>query len=249
MSIPLSTAAADPPSMPLRLAFVVAALGAIVGAGLDESLALEGGRWLYWLCKPLATALVFVLVWRTAVPVSPVYRRRMLTGIAFSWLGDVFLMLSPQWFVAGLLGFLLAHLCFIAAFLSDKPLAAQPLPWLLCLGYGAFAAWLLWPGLDGVLHAAVPLYIAVLATMAGQAIGRALWLRAHRQPHAPAAQLAASGALVFMLSDSLLAWNRFMTPLPWSAVGVLGTYYLAMWLIGRSVDAQAGRSTSARVAI
>ncbi len=241
-----STLASDPPPASLRLAFAVAALGAIVGASLDESLGWHDGRWLYWLCKPLATALVFVLVWRTAAPVSPVYRRRLLAGIACSWVGDVFLMLSPVWFVAGLLGFLLAHLFFIAAFLSDKPWAARPLPWLLCLGYGVGAAWLLWPALDAVLRIAVPLYIAVLASMGGQAIGRALWLR--DAPTAPAVRLAGIGALVFMASDSMLAWNRFMTPLPWAAAGVLGTYYVAMWLIGRSADARAGQRASARVA-
>ena len=238
MSALPQTTAAEPPPAWLQWGILIAAIGAIVGASLSEEWSIDGGRWLYWLCKPLATALIFVLAWRVVEPVSPVYRRWILAGIAFSWVGDVFLMLSPPWFVAGLLGFLLAHLCFIAAFLSDKPLLARPLPWLLCLGYGVFAAWLLWPGLASVLRVAVPLYIAVLATMGGQAVGRALWLRSRPDARAPAARLAAIGALVFMLSDSLLAWNRFMAPLPWSAAGVLGTYYVAMWLIGRSVDAR-----------
>ncbi|MEW5308342.1 MAG: hypothetical protein WDW38_000311 [Sanguina aurantia] len=39
------------------------------------------------------------------------------------------------------------------------------------------------------------------------------------------------GALVFMLSDGLLAWNKFMAPLPAAAAAVLGTYYVALWLI------------------
>jgi len=236
LSTPIAPGA--PPAW-LKPALVVAAMGAIVGASVGSGEVVDGWRWLHWLCKPLATALIFTMVWCVRSPVSQVYRRRILNGIAFSLVGDVFLMLSPRWFVAGLLGFLLAHGWFIAAFLSDKPLVVGPLAWLLCLAYGALAVWLLWPTLELPLRIAVPLYIAVLATMAGQAVGRALWLRARRDPHALVAGFAATGALVFMLSDSLLAWNRFLVPLRWSAAAVLGAYYVALWLIARSVDARA----------
>ena len=41
------------------------------------------------------------------------------------------------------------------------------------------------------------------------------------------------GAAFFMLSDALLAINRFVTPLPWAALGVLGTYFTAQVLIAR----------------
>lgn len=227
----------------LMPALCLAAAGAMSGATVGTAEIVDGWRWLHWFCKPLATALIFVMVWQVRWPVARIYRRRVLLGIAFSLIGDVFLMLSPRWFVAGLLGFLIAHAWFIAAFVSDKPLLAKPLSWLLCLVYGAFAVWLLWPALVPPLHIAVPLYIAVLATMAGQAVGRARWLRARRDPQMEAAGFAAIGALVFMLSDSLLAWNRFMAPLPYSAVAVLGTYYVALWLIARSVDARSASTT------
>jgi len=41
----------------------------------------------------------------------------------------------------------------------------------------------------------------------------------------------AVGAVFFMLSDSLLAINRFVTPLPLSGLWVLSTYYTAQILI------------------
>lgn len=218
------------------LALCAAAAGAIAGAMFGAAEAVDGWRWLHWFCKPLATLLILAMVWQVSAPVSRAYRQRVLAGIVFSLAGDVFLMLSPRWFVAGLAGFLIAHGCFIAAFVNDKPLLEKPLPWLLCLAYGAAAVWLLWPALDPLLRFAVPLYIAVLASMAGQAVGRARWLRARRDPQAKAAAFAATGALIFMLSDSLLAWNRFMAPLRYASAAVLGTYYVALWLIARSVD-------------
>ena len=65
----------------------------------------------------------------------------------------------------------------------------------------------------------------LIATMAAQAWGR------HRVLRNPASLLVAAGASLFMLSDSLLAINRFVQPLPWAAVGVLATYYAAQALI------------------
>jgi uncharacterized membrane protein YhhN len=219
-------------------ALALAVFGAVAGAIMGSENAVDSWRWLHWVCKPLATSLILVWVWRMRVPVSRAYRQRILVGIFFSLMGDIFLMLSPRWSIAGLLGFLLAHGWFIAAFLTDKPLLARPLSWLLCLAYGAVAVAVLWPALDVPLRVAVPVYIAGLATMAGQALGRARWMGARGNANAGLARFAAAGALVFLLSDSLLAWNRFMTPLPASAAAVLGTYYAAMWLIARSVDAR-----------
>ena len=46
---------------------------------------------------------------------------------------------------------------------------------------------------------------------------------------------AAIGGLLFMLSDSLLAWNRFHSALPLTTLWVLGSYYAALWFIARSV--------------
>ncbi len=46
-----------------------------------------------------------------------------------------------------------------------------------------------------------------------------------------AARCVAYGALLFMLSDTLLAVDRFVHPLAWAGLGVLGTYYAAQWLI------------------
>jgi uncharacterized membrane protein YhhN len=44
---------------------------------------------------------------------------------------------------------------------------------------------------------------------------------------------------MFMLSDSLLAWNRFHAAIPWATLWVLSTYYLALWWIARSVRSSA----------
>lgn len=211
------------------------AAGAIVGS-LKTGGGADAWHWLHWICKPLATCLLFLLAWRASRPVSASYRRRVLFGIAFCLLGDVLLMLPQDLFVPGLVSFLVAHACFIAAFSSDVRFLVRWWPWIACLAFGAGMGFLLWPGIAPAMRAPVFLYIGVLATMAGQAVGRASWLRAQADVRAVSARFAAAGALLFMSSDSLLAWDRFRAALPWAALYILATYYLALWLIARSVE-------------
>lgn len=220
----------------LAVAVLVAAGAAIVGALPAKH--GPGWLWLYWCGKPLATALIFVLAWCARPAVSPRYRWLVLAGIACSLVGDVLLMLPGDLFVPGLLAFLLAHACFITAFLGDSRFAAPAWPLAICLAYGAVNLALLWSAIDAPLRVPVIVYVAVLACMGGQALARA-W--AHRgDVLAPAAWRAARGALVFMLSDSVLAWDRFRGPLPLASLWVLSAYYLALWWIAHSVQS-AGR--------
>jgi uncharacterized membrane protein YhhN len=220
----------------LALAVIVLAIGAIAGDLLAANPAGSGWLWLHWCCKPVATMLIFVLAWRAQPAVSGRYRRWILTGILFSCCGDVLLMLPQDLFVPGLLAFLLGHLCFLAAFLGDSRFAARPFLMLASLGYGAINLLLLWPSIAVSLRLPVIVYVTVLACMAGQAAVRARGFAMRRNALAGSAMRAAVGALVFMLSDSLLAWNRFHAPIPLADLWVLSTYYLALWWIARSVQ-------------
>jgi uncharacterized membrane protein YhhN len=67
--------------------------------------------------------------------------------------------------------------------------------------------------------------------MGWQAAGQ--WL-AVRESWAAA---ALAGAILFTVSDGVLAWNRFRSPLPGAQALVLGTYWPAQWLIAWSVRA------------
>ena len=93
----------------------------------------------------------------------------------------------------------------------------------LTVGLAVYA--FLWSGLNPVLKGAVAAYVLVIALMAAQAIGRATLLRDK------AAVAVAVGACFFMLSDALLATNRFVQPLPLAQLWVLSSYYLAQILI------------------
>ena len=214
----------------------MAAVAAILGALLADPALADGWRMLHWACKPLATALILLLAWSAQPALSTRYRRRIVAGIVCSLLGDVLLMLPQDLFVPGLVAFLCGHLCFLAAFLGDSRFAVRPW-WLLASWcYGAVNLWLLWDSISVSLRLPVIIYVVVLSGMGGQALARA-WMFVRRgDAQAGSARRAAFGAVLFMLSDSLLAWNRFHAAIPLSSLWVLSTYYLALWWIARSVQ-------------
>lgn len=86
----------------------------------------------------------------------------------------------------------------------------------------------LWPGLGAGLRVPVVIYVAALSAMAAQAIGRAGVLGTS------AARAAGWGAGLFVLSDALLAINRFRAPFTGAHIAVMVTYFAAQWLIARS---------------
>lgn len=211
---------------------VLAAVAAIIGASLDGD-----GRWLHYIAKPLATLLIAAIVWR-ASSAAPGYRRAILLGMGFSCLGDIALMLPFDAFVPGLIAFLLAHVCYIVAFRAGFR-AGRGLLFaaaLLALFAGLNLAGL-WPLLPGDLRIPVVVYVVVLALMATLALARAWSPNAASLPSTATARWAAIGAVLFVISDSVLAWDRFGGGLPAASLCVLSTYYAAQYCIARSAAA------------
>jgi uncharacterized membrane protein YhhN len=214
----------------------------ILGIGLSGLLAIIGSsasdagiglRYVHYAFKPLTTALIFLCAWRTTNLINPRYQRAVLAGITLSLCGDVFLMLPKDvlasGFLLGLGSFLIAHLFFLRAFTSDARLFSNPLVALSLLLIGCANLAVLWPGLASGLKVPVIMYMLCLLAMVAQAISR------HLQWRWRSSQLAAFGGILFLLSDILLAYNKFYTPIPLSALWILSTYYTALFLIARSV--------------
>jgi len=187
---------------------------------------------LHLVFKPLTTVLLIAFAWpRGAAQAKP--RRFVRIGLVLSLLGDVALLWPEQGFLPGLIAFLLAHLAYIAAFCVPVKLAARP---LVFVAYGAVAALILsqlWGGVPVALRAPVVAYVLCLATMAAQA---AVWWRVVAgRVDAALARHAAIGGLLFMVSDTLLAINRFALPLPLAPLWILATYWVAQGCIASAL--------------
>ena len=204
----------------------VAALLAIASApwALDRP-------WLNFAFKPLATLCViaWVALGRSA---DALVRRWILIGLAFSLVGDVALLWPVQGFLAGLVAFLLGHLSYLVALTRRTRFLASP---------PAFGVWAivaasvlagLWAGVPTELRAPVLIYVCALAAMAAQATS--VWLARRGQADAVRWRTVAIGGALFVLSDAILATDKFVGGVPMPTLWNLSIYWVAQWFIARA---------------
>ena len=174
--------------------------------------------------------MVFILLIATLGQATlPFYKYMIITGLVFSLAGDVFLMLPADRFVAGLVAFLIAHLFYIAAFASEiSALIWWPL--VPAVIYGIVIYTILAPSL-GKLKLPVLIYVMGILIMAWLAWER--WIQTGQS----GALLASVGAVLFVISDTILALNRFRGTFKPARGLNLTTYFAAQWLIASSVGA------------
>lgn len=159
-----------------------------------------------------------------------VARKRLFQfGMAFACLGDVLLMFSG-FFLAGLVAFLVMQLLYITTFsrevrLSWADWSTRFKALLFLLVYTLLVSWLL-PGLeDVVLSVAVPVYAAAITFMAFIASVRS------REVSRRSFTLVLCGAVLFMVSDTLIAVNRVVSPVPNEHFWIMSTYMVAQFSI------------------
>ncbi len=181
---------------------------------------------LKMIFKPLTTVLIIVSAFRQNGPES--YQFLLVTGLVFSLAGDIFLMLPRERFIAGLVSFLVAHLFFIAAFvIPDGPF----LNWIYLTPifvYFVLFLNILWKH-TAKMSVPVGIYSFVLLLFLWQAAGRYGFF------HSDTALFGLWGALLFVLSDSLLAYNKFVKPLKWAPGVLMILYWTALYFLILSI--------------
>ena len=200
----------------------------IVSAALTISAEYRGSRRTVYLFKPLTTFCLILLALVPKYPVAPFYRYMIVAGLVCSLAGDVFLMLPSDKFIAGLLSFLIAHLCYIAAFMFAGERTAV-YAWAVAplLLYGGLMLRWLWPAL-GRMRTPVIIYMLVILLMGLAALSR------YVETKQSGSSLAACGALIFIASDSILAVDKFRGRFRFAQLLILSTYFTAQWLIALS---------------
>lgn len=176
--------------------------------------------------KPLVMVCI-ILIAILGQTTAPFYKTLIIAGLLFSMAGDTFLM--PPWnrFVAGLIAFLAGHLLYIAAFTSQTSTIIW-WPLIPIAIYGIVIYSFLAPSLDK-MKVPVLAYIIVILVMAW--LGWVFWLQSGNAN----ALLAFVGAVFFVISDSILATNRFRLQFKAGRLLNLTTYFIAQWLIAVSV--------------
>ena len=210
------------------MAAIILSTLALISAALAVRFDRKGLRRLFYLFKPLTMVLIIAVGAIARTPVPAAYKIFILAGLLCSLAGDVSLMFPDRWFTAGLVSFLVAHIFYVLAFKPGpgRPLSAGILvPFVL---YGLLMFRTLAPSLGG-LKLPVLVYIAAITVMA--------WLAASRFIYAGGTRplFAFAGAVLFLVSDSVLAYDRFAKKIGPAQIIILGTYFPAQLLIALSV--------------
>jgi len=209
----------------LHLLFIAIASTDLLSFVLEE-------RSLEFLVKPLimpALALYFLKARRKKALVLPV-----LLAFLFSWGGDVFLLFSDRsdlWFFAGVGSFFLAQCTYISIFIRHSEFGGPGLlkrkpawiaPFLLYLA-GILA--LLLPGMEGIMPPIIFVYALSLLAMSAAALNR------KGRVHLRSFRLVFAGSLFFVLSDSMIALDRFYLEIPQARILIMSTYMAAQYLL------------------
>ncbi|MCP4667779.1 MAG: lysoplasmalogenase [Deltaproteobacteria bacterium] len=182
-----------------------------------------------YVFKPLTMVFILIIALTKAKEGLSFYAYAVIAGLVCSMTGDLFLMLPTDRFVAGLVSFLIAHLFYIAAFTYGRPIRFTLWPPVLFALYGVFIYVILHPYLGDMK---IPVFVYVLVIMI---MGWRAWERwAHT--HMKTALLAFFGAMLFIISDSILALNKFREHFEMARALSLSTYFSAQWLIALSVS-------------
>jgi uncharacterized membrane protein YhhN len=214
----MSTAAVSPP-VARRPVWPRYALPAFLAVGaLNLLFEAAGPRLAFDLTKPLLMPLLLAALLATgrAVP------RLLLGALAGSFVGDTMLLFSGTWFLVGMAGFAVTHVCYIRQFVRSGATRRRR-------GRAAFAAacyaalWVvlitrLWPDLAANMRIPVACYSLLLAGMATTAF-------------ATGARTAVGGAL-FLASDTLIAGGIAHWHMPaGTGFTVMATYLVAQLLL------------------
>ena len=204
-------------------------IAALLFAAL-ESLALwKNWKPLEYLAKPAVMIILFIWLF-TSVGLSGALFW-FGAGILLSLLGDVFLMFSlDRFFLAGLAAFLFAHLAYLVGFNTPLPgISAWGLILVVMVGWGSMRVInRILSSLTGQGQSRLRIPIIIYSMVISLMLLSAMLKLTDLTWSAGASLLVGVGALFFYLSDIVLAWNKFVSPIRNGRI-----YNIAMYHIGQ----------------
>ncbi len=157
----------------------------------------------------------------------------VVMALVASWFGDTFLMLqrqNPLFFILGLSSFLLAHIAYIIVFFKFESKRNKPVVIFITIVfvvYSLILAYILWPEL-GAMKIPVLVYALVLTVMGITGV-----VKNYRY-----SIMIVIGAVLFMISDSLIAYDKFVATISNDRFLIMFTYILAQYLLIKGLSAR-----------
>ncbi len=160
-------------------------------------------------------------------------KKVLLIALFFSWIGDVILLFTDQgelYFIFGLVAFLISHITYIVLFtkqFNSRKIKNTSVFWMgigFILLYFSILIFTLFPKL-GALKIPVLIYAITITTMLYFAFkGSLKWTQ-------KMGNQVLIGAIFFVSSDSILAFDKFYTPVPFNSFLIMSTYIVAQYFI------------------
>ena len=203
-------------------------------ASVGEIISIIGDFQTHYFFKPAIMPMLIGFYFTS----TEIRNGTFIRALLFCWAGDVLLMfaqIDQLYFMLGLIAFLIGHLFYIFSFrqfvwehegnLLPTQKVRLVFPVLLA-GTGLMV--ILYPVL-GAMKAPVMFYSIVLMLMVSYAI-----LRIGRT-NKVSFNWVLFGALLFMISDSILAINKFHSPFSWASIAIMVTYIAAQFMFVKGV--------------
>ena len=216
-------------SLLLHLLFAVIVLVELAGRFTDK---IE----LEYVVKPLI--MIWIATYFLIFKQKKSFTVPVLMAFFFSWVGDNFLMLSGKnelFFFAGVGGFFVAQLTYIYTFSSFKEVSVRGpiqknllliIPFVI---YVAVIYRILLPGLEGLMKPIILVYAISLMGMSMMSLNR------KERVGQESFRLVFIGSLLFLISDSMIALNKFYQEFALAGFWLMISYIAAQYLIMRGL--------------
>lgn len=183
---------------------------------------------LHYFTKPIIVLSLLVFFITQSKSSNKTTKILMILALILSLIGDVALLfdsINPIYFIIGLASFLLAHVMYTLLFLKQRDENKTPIRFIiLMLLYACGLFYLLRNGL-GELLIPVIIYMIVILSMSTSAFLRI------KENNLNSYNWVFIGAILFMISDSILAIDKFYQSFTFSSIGIMLTYAIAQYCI------------------
>jgi len=216
-------------SILLHLLLVIIVIVELTGR-ITENINLE------YYVKPLI--MIWMAVYFLIFRKNKEFTLPVLVAFFFSWVGDNMLMFSGKnelFFFAGVGGFFIAQLTYIYIFTKFSEIGGKGylqkhlIVGILFLAFAAGIYILLSPGLEGVMKPVILIYALSLIGMSMMALNR------HSRVNYTSFLLVFIGSVLFVISDSMIALDKFLVEFSLAGFWIMVTYISAQYLIMRGL--------------
>ena len=193
-------------------------------------LILVGREDITWFLKPFLLPFLIVAVYFHQRFSS---KKILLIALILSWIGDIILLFADKgelYFIGGLIAFLLSHIFYILLFNKQLKIYLKKSRTIYWIGITSIITYLLvmmvvlMPYLGDLL---LPVFVYAMTI----SIMLLFALKGFLNWQKPANIYIFIGAIIFVASDSVLAFDKFYAAIPYSSFFIMSTYLAAQYLI------------------